>query len=356
MLVAPPKNPTISETKTIKEVVESCPIDVPLEIRSDSKISLDGLTKNLASWEAEGFLRIANGDLFRTTVSKLRRRKAETRLTWVNTKPDSKFIVSGAKLNTMTQSKAYKLIRERKMKEPAYKKLLARKATRRNMKLAQNAAAPDTSEDLPSEGKVWKSIRHKDLSRPSRFFLWMLIHGGYKVGYHWEKIPGHEHKMECDKCGVPETTEHILTRCDAPGQDEVWQPASELWERKTGAPLPKPTTGQIMSCAAIKIRDARSTRLYRLLISESAHLIWRMRNERVIQEKGVASTREIYNCWLKMMNNRLELDRAMTNDYKYGKKAIKKMLVLKMWSKVLKDEDKLPEDWTWETEVLVGIG
>jgi hypothetical protein len=45
---------------------------------------------------------------------------------------------------------------------------------------------------------------------------------------------------------------------------------------------------------------------------------------------------------------------AMTNEAKYGKKAIKKGLVLKTWCRVLKNEEKLPRDWTWETGVLVG--
>jgi ribonuclease HI len=45
----------------------------------------------------------------------------------------------------------------------------------------------------------------------------------------------------------------------------------------------------------------------------------------------------------------------MTNLAKYGKKAIKKGLVLKTWSKVIKNEENLPKDWTRETGVLVGI-
>jgi hypothetical protein len=184
----------------------------------------------------------------------------------------------------------------------------------------------------------------------------MLIHDGYKVGKHWEKIVGHEEKGKCDKCGLTESMERILTKCEVPGQDEIWELASELWELKTGEELPKPTTGQIMSCAAIKRQDAGATRLYRILISESARLIWRLRCERVIRMKDPASQREIHNRWLRAINNRLGLDCAMTNGVKYGKKAIKKSVVLKTWRKVLNNEDRLPKDWTWETGVLVGIG
>ncbi|KAJ7691631.1 hypothetical protein B0H17DRAFT_934963, partial [Mycena rosella] len=129
------------------------------------------------------------------------------------------------------------------------------------------------------------------VSRSIRFFLWMMIHEGYKIGRHWEKIEGHEYKAKCSKCGTVESMQHILTQCDAPGQEAIWELASELWKLKTGADLAKPTTGQIMACAAIKRGDAGTTRLFRIL--ESAFLIWRLRCERVIQDKDPASAREI---------------------------------------------------------------
>ncbi|KAJ7682991.1 hypothetical protein B0H17DRAFT_942353, partial [Mycena rosella] len=87
-----------------------------------------------------------------------------------------------------------------------------------------------------------------------------------------------------------------------------------------------------------------------------AFLIWRLQNERVIRAKEPASEHEIYNRWLKTINNQLGLDHAMTEEGKYGKRAIKNALVLKTWRKVLKDDHKLPKDWIWETEVLVGVG
>lgn len=111
-----------------------------------------------------------------------------------------------------------------------------------------------------------------------------------------------------------------------------------------------------MACAAIKRGNAGTTRLFRILISESAHLIWRLRNERVINAKDPATTREIRNRWLKAINNRLRIDCALTNGIKYGKRAIDKKLVQKTWCNVLKDEENLPKDWTWEAGVLVGVG
>ncbi|KAJ6572831.1 hypothetical protein DFH09DRAFT_916468 [Mycena vulgaris] len=207
-------------------------------------------------------------------------------------------------------------------------------------------------------GFYWPSgqlPRHKDFSRSIRFFMWMLVHGGYKVGQHWENIPGHQQKATCPYCEVTESMDHILTQCDLPGQELVWNLASELWQLKTSKDL-RPTMGEIMACGVIKRDDQGTTRLFRIVVSESAHLIWKLRNERVIQEKDAASEREIRNRWCKAINNRLNLDCILTNQMKYGKKAIKKTLMKKTWCKVLKDEDALPADWTRGTGVLVGVG
>jgi ribonuclease HI len=102
----------------------------------------------------------------------------------------------------MTQSLAYKIIRKVKMGAPAYKKMLDRKSTKRNMGYATAAAASDESA-TPTAERIWKSTKHKDVLTSARFFLWMLIHDGYKVGRHWEKIEleGHEHKGICSVCG-----------------------------------------------------------------------------------------------------------------------------------------------------------
>jgi len=75
-----------------------------------------------------------------------------------------------------------------------------------------------------------------------------------------------------------------------------------------------------------KLKEKRSweNRFYRILITESAHLIWKIRCNRVIQNEGeLATANEVRNKWLAAINIRLELDRKMTNP-KYEKKALKK--------------------------------
>ncbi|KAJ7721944.1 hypothetical protein DFH07DRAFT_1007291, partial [Mycena maculata] len=229
-----------------------------------------------------------------------------------------------------------------------------RRATVRNITYAKNAAA-DSEGNLPPQSKIWSATRHKDFGRNIRYFLWMLIHDAYYMGFHWKDMPGHDYKEKCQKCGVTESMElHILTKCEARGRKQVWDLASEAWQLKTGQDL-SPTPGEIMACGTITKGNTGETRLYRILVSESAFLIWCLRNARVIGSKGEPSEREIRNRWLRIVNNRIALDCALTESAKYGHRSLKKSIVCKTWSKVLLDEDRLPDDWMRETGVLVGI-
>jgi len=72
-----------------------------------------------------------------------------------------------------------------------------------------------------------------------------------------------------------------------------------------------------------KIKSGEA-RLYRILMSEAAHLIWKLRCKKIIQEENRPFTQEeVENRWTKTMSNRLELDRKMMNK-KYGSKEHKK--------------------------------
>ncbi|KAJ7838133.1 hypothetical protein B0H14DRAFT_2790144, partial [Mycena olivaceomarginata] len=120
---------------------------------------------------------------------------------------------------------------------------------------------------------------------------------------------------------------------------KVWELASQLWRKKTGEGM-EPTFGEILACGVIKKKSRGKSRLYRILLSESAYLIWKLRCERVIGGKPGASDQEIENRWRWTINNRLEIDRLLMNT-KWGKHTIQKLL---------------PKDWTGKAGVLVGEG
>lgn len=134
----------------------------------------------------------------------------------------------------------------------------------------------------------------------------------------------------------------------------------QLWT-KTGRKWTQPWIGNIVACALTKRdeekaqRDPGGKRLWRIIVSESAYLIWKLRCERVIQNENTPfTTQEVNNRWLATINARLDLDREMTNE-NLGKHKLKTKVVLQTWKGALSEEKPLPRNWTKLNGVLVGI-
>ncbi|EPS96086.1 hypothetical protein FOMPIDRAFT_62548 [Fomitopsis schrenkii] len=220
---------------------------------------------------------------------------------------------------------------------------------------------PDAESD---EQDIWRGLRHKDLRRPVVDFLWKGIHRAHRIGQFWLKIPGHEDRAVCEWCNEQDSLEHILLQCSAVGQSTVWDLAKAAWNRKNSSWVPlklhdllaigprsrvlmpgKPTAGHL-------------ARFWRILISESAYLIWKLRCERVIgrseDNHWQHKTANVRACWLSTMNSRLRQDATGTS-HKFGRLALEKNLVIKTWEYVIKGEDMISTDWTSQKRVLVGI-
>jgi ribonuclease HI len=92
---------------------------------------------------------------------------------------------------------------------------------------------------------------------------------------------------------------------------------------------------------------------------ESAHLIWKLRCERVIKFEGKQekfhSETEVYNRWVHTMNTRLKFNHLLTDSLRYSSKALKMDTVLKTRSGVLTNEEYLPDNWVHISGVLVGM-
>ncbi|KAE9396438.1 hypothetical protein BT96DRAFT_1040004 [Gymnopus androsaceus JB14] len=277
-----------------------------------------------------------NDGLLKATMASLRKWKTITNLHWVkghagidgNEKADELANEGtrhcehrGAKLSNVTQQK--------KMKTKAYQKALDHWATNMGIGRAK-ASAVKICGKTPSDGAVWKSMHHRDISRKIRNFLWMTAHSGYKVGEYWETIPTYENRAPCRNCGVTENMDHILFECQAPGQKEIWELAEKLWENKV-SPWIKPHLGIILSCGLTNFKDENEnhlpgdSRLYRILVSECK---W------VINEKDPPSANEIWNRWLWTIESRLKLDRLLTSS-KFDKKKLSKKVVSDTWKEVV---------------------
>jgi hypothetical protein len=108
--------------------------------------------------------------------------------TMINMHITQELRLPGAKLQNMTQSLAYKIIKDKKMNTRACRKALKHRATKRNMDLAQGAAE-DMNKETCAPQTIWKSFKNKDFDRKIRAFLWMSMHRGYKAGDYWSKFP-----------------------------------------------------------------------------------------------------------------------------------------------------------------------
>ncbi|KAL1707194.1 hypothetical protein EV121DRAFT_199747, partial [Schizophyllum commune] len=270
--------------------------------------------------------------------------------------------LTGAKLQCITQALAYKALRAKKLR-----KLHPRSSTEKNVKRVQIAIEEAYGVQATSE-RIWKSIRDKAIMPECTNFMWTSMHEAYMIGDKWLEWydgskPEHEEKRAraiCKKCGVTESMDHILFNCDAPGQESVWNLTKALWE-ETGREWRAPNFGTVMGAACAVFTSAGGARikclerLWAILISTSAYLIWKLRCERVIQNDGAEfSPQEVKNRWRLEVRGRLDLDRRMTHR-KYEKKALPVGLVEATWRPVILGYESLPPGWVGNDGVLVGI-
>jgi ribonuclease HI len=214
---------------------------------------------------------------------------------------------------------------------------------------------------IVSDADIWKAATVKDILPRNAQFLWKGLHNAHRIGHYWTHIPECEDRALCRECETMEDLEHILTGCTSPGQEIIWKAAETLWLEREST-WPAVSLGTILGCGLAEFRDDKgklkrgSQRLYRILISESAYLIWKLRNDRVISRAGAPTTKEeIINKWKFAINQRLQVDIMLANRPMRGKRpALASKLVLETWSGILDNERSLPANWLREPRVLVG--
>ena len=140
-------------------------------------------------------------------------------------KPLKRYLLTGAHVSTLKQKHIEKGIKDLKAGTE-------RPTTLRQIDLAILAVEEHTG-SKPQPEAISQVIQHKALSRQVRFFLWRLVHDAYRVGQWWKNIPEREDRTTC---GVEESMDHILFRCEAIGREIIWKMATNLIETKTGVP------------------------------------------------------------------------------------------------------------------------
>ncbi|KAK6977477.1 hypothetical protein R3P38DRAFT_2810030 [Favolaschia claudopus] len=269
----------------------------------------------------------------------------------LDTQPDLMFSSPGILLNVGSQRLFTKMI-------VTMKRHSSRKSTISNLDRTRHCVN-DEFNFYPSDTTIWRSLRSTDINRLTRNFLWKCMHETFHVGTFWDNVPNLHHLAYCQTCAVPETMEHIVLECEAPGQKRVWTLCERMWKFRFND-WPNLHWGLILGCALPRFRSTRGHRLrgkerfFTIMVSTSVHLIWKVRNERVLERKDVINI-EVENRWITVINSALRRDQILTNKARFGSLSKSKQTVLETWSGVLRDEDALPDDWTRTKGVLVGI-
>ncbi len=352
---------------------------------TDSKTTMDSITKWRQAHEDTGYITQKNAGLTRATIAGIRQRSGHTLLKWVkghNGHPRNEaadrlaalgamkatgdrisidiplqFKVSGAKLQAVTQKLAYRAIRSRKDK-------LVRPRPRAAANLDRVVCGVrDTFGTHIYDETIWISLRAKHVSRQISHFLWMAMHDGYMIGTHWlrpKMPPDLQKRAFCEICGECETMTHIVLECNAVGQTTVWGLLKDLWSH-TKAKWFEPCWGTTFGAANAVFKSEEGTRkaatenLWCILSTEALHLIWRLRCERVIQNQGEEFTEnEIINRFYATMNSRLTLDRR-TAALARGKRSLKPQDIERIWLPIIENNSELPPKWVVNCGVLVGI-
>ncbi|KAJ7158233.1 hypothetical protein C8R43DRAFT_948547 [Mycena crocata] len=203
--------------------------ETEIQIVSRKNTAIRAVTKNLPSWEDKGWIGVPHKDETRALVGALRSRSAKTTIAVVEESENT--------------AKAITLARD----VISATRTIHRKETDSITDEIQTAVKA-TYGKKPTPTTIWKSIRHPDISRQMRNFLWKTLHGANRLGKKWRHIPDMEDRETCSHCGVEETMEHILLDCESPRQSEIWALAKKMW-LLAHENWPQLSFGLVLGCA-----------------------------------------------------------------------------------------------------------
>ncbi|KAI0753194.1 hypothetical protein C8Q80DRAFT_1217426 [Daedaleopsis nitida] len=344
-----------------------------------SKAVVDGLTSYVEKWENNGWDRVCGADGIWEALACLRARSAVTTLRHLGEEESTEgeagamllamtaavsgsqnkasllatpmeFLERGAKLSTMLQKVVYM---RRK-----------RKSTHRTMTSVKAALETDFKLSAVSEEKIWSSVWHKDISSKIRDFLWKAMHQANRVGRYWTNIMDMQSRATCAKCDVEDLLEHILLHCEANECKVVWDLVRQVFVRK-GMEVPEMSMGAILGAGVVTLKHVQKRmspghdRFFRIAVTESAHLIWRLRCEHVIGGElgttdGNHELKKIVNMWHDALNRRMAVDCTMTLK-RFGGKALQPDLVKQTWKSIIRQDLEKDAKWIYRPGVLVGM-
>ncbi|KAI0037711.1 hypothetical protein FA95DRAFT_1551472 [Auriscalpium vulgare] len=382
------KTNQVGEIAAIVATLQHADELVPIRFRTDSESVMKGLTEYLDDWENRGWIGVANAEYFQAAAYRMRIRSAKVTFRWVKghsgdsgndgadeqadigarkNRPDRidlyvppEWRLTGAKLATITQAIAYRGIRQiTEKKNPDL-----RSGPKAQLALARDALEAFTGYQ-ETDAALWKGILSKDIRKNIQSFLYRAFQNSYKLGGFWSNTANPERAV-CGACNDPlESLDHILFQCETDAPEIIWKLARDLWPHGDEM-WPDISLGTILAVGSLTIEEDQSqnesrgkkrkqgaTRLLKILISESAHLIWVIRCERAIAGK-THSKAEIRRRWIKKINDRVSIDRYCARQKSKSKKKDPSS-TYDTWKGTLDNEEFAHNKWACTNEVLVGI-
>ena len=376
----PDQSNQTGELAGILVALQTAPQTAELTVVTDSQYAIKTLTCSLPDLEDASWANVPNAQWLQAIAYHLRWRGAPTHFKWVKghrgtrgneqadrlaaegtdkqicdeidlTIPDH-FKTSGLRLAAATQATAYKFIsgRERPPTPRKVKILLER----------IRICIETVNEHSLHNRSIWKGCRHQDVRRPIQAFLYKAINRALRIGDFWTNIPTFEQRAHCPSCDhSPESLEHILLECNHLMTERIWTLAKHFWP-ETSVPWPTLNLGVLLGCGSLTLLPVGDrppnkglSRLLRILLSESTHLIWVLRCERVIQGTEHAPS-AVETRWRNKIDLRIAIDWHLASFHK--EKSFTCDLIYQTWTTALQNFfPDLDLDWVVKDEVLVGI-
>ncbi|KAG1836342.1 hypothetical protein C8R48DRAFT_576709, partial [Suillus tomentosus] len=235
----------------------------------------------------------------------------------------------GAALNTLSQNKAYKIIRAKKSRKIAHR-ILTKSSIDSTIKYFKRTMRQDVSEE-----QIWKSQRKKRIPKNISDFLWRITHDAVKCGKFFANMPAWADKQFCP-CTETESLKHILFDCRTFGNPELWTLVKTTWTKiHPNIPFLEPNMEVLKGIGIVKLLkgktcDRAATDLYVHLILETVWAIWKARNERRIAGKRI-SERTLRKRWASAIRVRIITEWTLTNQQPFLKQKLAKFNFAECW-------------------------
>jgi hypothetical protein len=178
---------------------------------------------------------------------------------------------------------------------------------------------------LPDPEMVWQSVRSQDISRAQQTFKWQTIHGSYKLGLYWDKIPNYEEQANCPVCGKKENIEHILLKCMSATRKAIKEAERDLWQVCTNATFPAENLSTRLGAGLVRFQPKKGLRgiqglerFWWILQSETDQMIWLLRCKARIARGDRPEERhsipKALNRWRGAIERRLNLERITADN------------------------------------------